>query len=139
MTAAPTDLAAVPTVSEVIDGWQLSEPLSVAEAAELLAVSPHTVRYYERAGLVRIDRSASGHRRFDETALRRLLFLIRMRSSGMSIADLHRYVELVDQGASVAERREMMLRHRAQILDRIAELQAALAVTDYKIETYGAP
>lgn len=138
MTAVPT-VPAVPTVTEVIDGWQISEPLSVAEVADLLGVSPHTIRYYERAGLVRIGRSASGHRRFDEEAIRRLLFLIRMRSSGMSIADLHRYVELADQGASVAERREMMLRHRQRILEQIAELQTALAVTDYKLEVYGAP
>ena len=68
-----------------------------------------------------------------------MLFLIRMRSSGMSIADLHRYVELVDQGASIAERRDMMLRHRQRILDQIAELQTALAITDYKLDTYGAP
>lgn len=137
-SGVPTE-PGVPTVSEVVAQWQISAPLSVAEAAELLGVSPHTVRYYERAGLLRVPRSASGHRRFDEAALRRLLFLIRMRSSGMPIGDLHRYVELVDRDASIAERRDMMLRHRRRILEQITELQAALAITDYKLETYGAP
>lgn len=128
----------VPTVSGVLDDQPISEPLSVAEVAERLAVSPHTIRYYERAGLVTVDRSAAGHRRFDQAAVGRLLFVIRMRASGVSIADLQRYVQLVDRGASIAERREMMLRHRQRIVEQITELQAALAVTDYKLDTYGA-
>lgn len=82
--------------------------------------------------------AGSGHRRYDSDALRRLLFLIRMRSSGMSIRDLHRYVQLVDQGpATVDERLDMMNRHRRDILDRIADLQVALMITEYKIDTYG--
>ncbi len=73
--------------------------------------------------------------------MRRLVFLIRMRTAGMSISDLRHYVELVDAGdTTVGERLDMMLEHRDTLRSQIAQLQLALAATEYKIATYkGAP
>lgn len=51
---------------------RLDRPLVVAEAAELLELSPHTLRYYERGGLVEVDRDAAGNRAYDMTALVRV-------------------------------------------------------------------
>lgn len=113
----------------------------IATTAGHLGVNPHTLRYYERIGLVGVGRDGAGHRRYDAAAVRRLVFLTRMRLSGMSISDLRHYVELVDAGDdTVPERLDMMLEHRDTLRSQIAQLQLALAATEYKIATYeGAP
>ncbi|MBB5479864.1 MerR family transcriptional regulator [Micromonospora parathelypteridis] len=113
----------------------------IATAAEHLKINPHTLRYYERIGLVQVARDNAGHRRYDAAAVRRLVFLIRMRTSGMPISDLRHYIGLVDAGQStVPERLDMMLEHRDTLRSQIAQLQLALAATEYKIATYeGAP
>ena len=56
----------------------------IATTAEYLGISAHTLRYYERAGLVKVGRDASGYRLYDAAAVRRLVFITRMRVSGMS-------------------------------------------------------
>lgn len=113
------------------------QSVGVAAAAARLGVSAHTLRYYERAGLVAVPRDPAGRRRYDAAAMRRLLFLVRMRASGMPIADLRRYVGLVEAGTStVAERAALLRAHREDLARRIEELRIALAVTDYKIATY---
>ncbi|MET8322009.1 MerR family transcriptional regulator [Micromonospora sp. NPDC005189] len=113
----------------------------IATAAEHLGMNPHTLRYYERIGLVQVARNNAGHRQYDAAAVRRLVFLTRMRTSGMPISDLRHYIDLVDAGQStVPERLDMMLEHRDTLRSQIAQLQLALAATEYKIATYeGAP
>ncbi|MCR3722909.1 MULTISPECIES: MerR family transcriptional regulator [Prauserella salsuginis group] len=109
----------------------------VATTAAHLGVNPHTLRYYERIGLVCVPRDGAGHRRYDAAAVRRLLFLVRMRTSGMSISDLRHYVDLVDADRdTVNERMDMLLEHRDTLRSQIAQLQLALAATEYKIATY---
>ncbi|MBB3665716.1 DNA-binding transcriptional MerR regulator [Prauserella sediminis] len=109
----------------------------VATTAAHLGVNPHTLRYYERIGLVCVPRDGAGHRRYDAAAVRRLVFLIRMRTSGMSISDLRHYVDLVDADRdTVTERMDMLLEHRDTLRSQIAQLQLALAATEYKIATY---
>ena len=121
----------------VPDG-DLPELLPVQQAAAWLGVSPHTIRYYERLGLVRVPRDAQGNRAYDEAAMRRLVFLIRMRVSGMTMTELRRYIDLVEQGPGTKpERLKVMQEHRARVRSKIAQLQFALDITDYKIATYG--
>jgi DNA-binding transcriptional MerR regulator len=110
----------------------------IATAAEHLSVNPHTLRYYERAGLVEVDRDSAGHRSYDARTIRRLVFLIRMRTSGMAISDLRRYVELADSGEdTIPERLDLLLEHRDTLRAQIAQLQLSLAATEYKIAAYG--
>ena len=112
-------------------GWD------IATTADRLGVSAHTLRYYERIGLVRVERDASGYRRYDAAAVRRLVFLARMRTSGMTICDLQHYVDMVEAGRdTVPERLAMLAEHRSVLRTRISELQLALAATDYKIAAY---
>ena len=102
-----------------------------------MGVSAHTLRYYERIGLVRVDRDASGHRHYDAASVRRLVFLTRMRTSGMPIRDLRRYIELVEAGRdTVPERLALLTEHRDDLRARIDELRLALAATEYKIAAY---
>lgn len=112
--------------------------LSVAEAAALLGLSGHTLRYYEKQGLVRPGRNASGYREYSAFDLRRLVFLTRMRLSGMTMSDLGRYIALVEQGPStIEERRAIMLDQRDRIAVQIRELALAMEITEFKIRAYG--
>jgi len=112
-------------------------PKSVAEAARLVGLSTHTLRYCEQEGLVRPARNASGYREYAALDLRRLVFLTRMRLSGMTMTDLKRYIQLVEQGPStIAERRRIMLDQRDRITRQIRELGLALEATEYKIRVY---
>ena len=83
-------------------------------------------------------RDSLDHRRYDEAAVRRLVFLTRMRLSGMPMRDLQHYVELIDGGEqTVPERLDLLVEHRDTVRRRIRELQLSLAATEYKIATYG--
>ncbi len=128
----------VEVIHRLVDADEIDEPITIAQAAAMLDVSAHTLRYYERIGLVDVPRDASGNRLYDADAVRRLVFLTRMRLSGMAIRDLQHYVELVDEGDdTVPERLEMLLEHRDTIRRQISELTLSLAATEYKIATYG--
>lgn len=106
-------------------------PLGIADAAALVGLTPHTLRYYEQQELVRPGRTGAGHRAYGPDDLRRLVFLTRMRVSGMSMRDLRRYVRLVDEGEStVPERRDLMLAQRERIVQQQRDLALALLATD---------
>lgn len=109
----------------------------ISTAAEHLQVSAHTLRYYERVGLLTVPRDGAGHRRYDAAAVRRLVFITRMRASGMSIADLQHYLDLVQEGPqTVPDRVGLLMEHRDTLRSQIARLQLALAATEYKLATY---
>ena len=117
--------------------WPDATGWDIATTAHRLGISAHTLRYYERIGLVRVGRDASGYRRYDAAAVRRLVFLTRMRTSGMTISDLQHYVDMVEAGRdTVPERLAMLTEHRSVLRTRIDELQLALSATDYKIAAY---
>ncbi len=128
----------VEVIHRLVELDEIDEPLTVAQAADMLDVSAHTLRYYERIGLVTVPRDGAGNRVYDDETMRRLVFLTRMRLSGMAIRDLQHYVALVDEGdETVPERLEILLEHRDTIRRQIAELTLSLAATEYKIATYG--
>jgi len=116
----------------------MEEGLTIAEVAERTGLTAHTLRYYERAGLMEPpSRGWNGHRRYSEQDLGVLTLLTRLRATGMSIADTRRYADLCRQGPSTMPARQRLLEeHRAQVLARIAALQEDLALIDYKINFY---
>ena len=113
--------------------------LSIAEMAERTGVTAHTLRYYERIGLLDgVARDASGYRAYSASDYGRVLFLTRLRMTGMPIRELQRYVALVGAGeATVDERLAMLLAHRESVRAQLAELQFALDTIDFKIASYG--
>ena len=131
-------LAAVPPSDDVEpERWPDAAGWDIATTADRLGISAHTLRYYERIGLVRVGRDASGRRRYDAAAVRRLVFLTRMRTSGMTIRDLRRYIDLVEAGQdTVPERLTLLTELREGLRARIDELRLALAATEYKIAAY---
>jgi DNA-binding transcriptional MerR regulator len=112
--------------------------LSIAEMAERTGVTAHTLRYYERIGLLEVGRDASGYRLYDASDFGRVVFLTRLRMTGMPIRDLQRYVALANAGdATVPERQAMMLDRRDAVKAQLAELQSALDTIEFKIAVYG--
>jgi DNA-binding transcriptional MerR regulator len=112
--------------------------LSIEEAAEVTGVSRHTLRYYERIGLLPpVERAASGHRRYSEDDLGWVRFLTLLRRTGMSIKDTQRFVELTRAGDhTIAQRVEVLVAHRAQLVERLAELNQHLDAIEMKIDIY---
>jgi DNA-binding transcriptional MerR regulator len=112
--------------------------MTIQEAAQRSGLSAHTLRYYERIGLIHsVGRNLSGHRDYAEGDLQWLEFLTKLRTTGMSIADMCRYAELRRMGAHTSRERQSMLeRHREQVRARIAELSQDLKVLDHKINIY---
>ena len=119
----------------------LDAPLSltITEAAERTGLTPYTLRYYERDGLMLSDvgRSASGHRRYSQEDLGWIDMLTRLRATGMPIRDVRRYAELVraDDGNEQV-RLDMLRAHREQVLAQLAEVTEHLGAIDRKIGIY---
>lgn len=128
----------VEAIHRLVDAGDDPPQRSIAEVADMLDLSAHSIRYYERAGLITVDRDSVGRRVYDAEAQRRLVFITRMRLSGMAMRDLQHYIDLVDAGEdSLDERLEMLIEHRDTIRRRIRELTLSLAATEYKIAVYG--
>ncbi|WP_442809552.1 MerR family transcriptional regulator [Streptomyces sp. SR27] len=112
---------------------------TISEVSALTGLSAHTLRWYERIGLMpHVDRSHTGQRRFTEQDLSWLAFVGKLRLTGMPVADMVRYAELVREGDHTRDaRRELLEATREDVLTRITELQDTLAVLDIKISHYG--
>jgi DNA-binding transcriptional MerR regulator len=113
--------------------------LSIAEAARRTGVSVHTLRYYERAGLVvtAVDRTAGGRRRYHQLDLDWIVICTRLRATGMPIRTIRRYAELVSAGpGNEQERLALLEAHRAEVTARLARTRENLKLIDHKIDVY---
>lgn len=111
---------------------------SIAETAELTGLTAHTLRYYERIGLLDpVDRGPDGRRRFRDADLAWLGFLTRLRVTGMPIRDMKKFAELRRGGdVTTPARLELLSRHRDTVRSRIADLSDSLDALDTKIDHY---
>lgn len=122
-----------------LDRADSADGLSIAEAARRTGVSTHTLRYYERAGLVvtPVDRTQGGWRRYHRLDIEWIVVCTRLRATGMPIKDIRRYAELVSAGHGNEEDRLALLEsHRAAVIAKLAELQDNLELIDHKIGVY---
>lgn len=111
---------------------------TISEVVAFTGLTAHTLRWYERIGLMpHIDRSHTGQRRYSNRDLDWLDLVGKLRLTGMPVADMVRYAELVREGDhTFGERFELLETTRRDVLARIAELQDTLAVLDRKISFY---
>jgi len=112
--------------------------VNIAEFAKRCGLNAHTLRYYERIGLLgQVTRQANGHRTFGPRDVEWVEFLHRLRSTGMGIAEMLRYAELRAQGNStLAERKAMLEQHAETIAAALRAQQAHLKVVRQKIVIY---
>jgi DNA-binding transcriptional MerR regulator len=115
-----------------------AETLAISEVAALTGLSQDTLRYYEKSGLISpVGRSAGGQRRYSPADLAWIELLLRLRDTGMSIADMQCFAELRLGGeATVAARLDLLRRHRDRLTDRIQRLQVNGQALDKKIAFY---
>ena len=113
--------------------------LSIAEAARRTGVSVHTLRYYERAGLVvtPVDRTHGGRRSYQQEDLKWIRICSRLRATGMPIKTIRRYAQLVSAGpGNEQERLALLEAHRADVTAKLAEVQESLELINHKIDVY---
>jgi DNA-binding transcriptional MerR regulator len=102
-----------------------AEPgLTIQEMARQSGLSEHTLRYYERVGLLTaIPRdNSSGHRRYPLETVDVIESLACLRGTGMSIGDMRRYLELRKQGSGAAEEQRALFAAHKAVLEREMEI-----------------
>ena len=112
--------------------------MTIKEAAEKFNITPDTIRYYEKIGLLSpVPRTDSKIRDFEELSLRRLEFITCMRSAGVSIEGLSEYMRLLSVGKStVSARKKLLEKERESLLKKREQINATLDKLDYKIALY---
>ncbi|MFB7100511.1 MerR family transcriptional regulator [Streptomyces hydrogenans] len=113
--------------------------LSIGEVAEQTGLSVHALRFYEREGLLvgPVRRSSGGRRRYTSFDVDWLLICVKLRASGMPIADLQRFAELVRQGpGNEAERLRLLDAHRLRVDAQIEALEECRSVIAWKVGVY---
>ncbi|MFG6102923.1 MerR family transcriptional regulator [Leptothoe sp. EHU-05/26/07-4] len=116
----------------------MTTELTIRQAAEATGLSIHTLRYYEKVGLLApIYRASNGHRRYSAEDIAWLEFLVRLRETGMPIKKVIAFADLVRQHPNeVSERRVLLEEHRNQVKQHLEELTHHLQVINLKIEHY---
>lgn len=112
--------------------------MKIGELARRSGLTTHTIRYYERIGLLPLaDRDAGGRRDYDAAMLTWIGFLDRLKTTGMPIRDMLRYAALREAGPDTApQRRALLQAHRDRVRAHLQDLQSSLLVLDTKIDSY---
>ena len=112
--------------------------MNIAEVSKQLELSPDTLRYYERIGLIPpVKRNKSGIRNYEESDLKWIEFISCMRSAGLPIEVLIEYVTLFQEGNATSEARKNILIEQRDILAaKLVEMQKIVERLNYKIDTY---
>ncbi len=110
----------------------------ISEISERSGLSIHTLRYYEKEGLLNnISRNESGRRVYFESDLIWLAWIKRLKSTGMSLEDIKRFSDLRSMGdSSISERKNMLIEHSMKLKSDIRHLQDELDIVEYKVEAY---
>ncbi|MDP8997765.1 MAG: MerR family transcriptional regulator [Pseudomonadota bacterium] len=113
--------------------------MKIGELAQRSGFSAHTLRYYEKIGLLPRTGRKSGQRDYGADALVWLAFISRLKATDMPLAEMIAYARLRARGvATIGERRELLLAHRKRVKLRVALLQESFSVLDKKIGGYAA-
>lgn len=112
--------------------------MRIQEVSQKYSITADTLRYYEKIGLLKkVKKDKSGRRDYQESDLQRLEFLKCMRSAGLSIQVLKRYIELIDEGdATIQERKELLIQARSELIEKQERIQRSLDKLNYKIDNY---
>jgi len=114
--------------------------LTINEVASRTGLSTHTLRYYERVGLIApVARAPGGQRRYAASDMDWIGFLLRLRATHMPIGQMQVFARLrADGNATAPERRQMLEAHLADVQASIKLMQQSVKVLQAKIEHYRA-
>jgi DNA-binding transcriptional MerR regulator len=112
--------------------------LTIQQVAERTGLSVHTLRYYERNGLLEpVNRAANGHRRYSAADITKIEFLTRLRATGMPIRQMQQFAMLLRQNPeAISDRRAILEAHEREVQQRIQELNRNLEIIRWKIQRY---
>ena len=112
--------------------------MTIKEVSEISGLSSDTLRFYEKEGLVGpVKKTSGGIRNYSEHDLARIQFIKCMRGADLSIPVLREYVKLYDMGSKTEkDRREILVKERDNLINRIKEMNEALDKLNKKIELY---
>ncbi|SFH96342.1 DNA-binding transcriptional regulator, MerR family [Collimonas sp. OK307] len=118
----------------------MATTITIQQAATATGLSIHTLRYYEKIGLIDpVPRQSNQHRMYRQEDLIWIGFLLRLRATGMSIQEMLRYAELRrlgEQIGSVSERKVMLEQHTVALEAELLELQETLVILRDKVALY---
>jgi DNA-binding transcriptional MerR regulator len=113
--------------------------LSIGQVAERTGLSVHALRLYEREGLLAgaVRRDSGGRRVYTEADVDWLSYCTRFRASGMPLATIGRFADLVRRGPGTeGERLELLREHQRRVTEQIADLTECLDVIAGKVRAY---
>ncbi|WP_039764160.1 MerR family transcriptional regulator [Caldicellulosiruptor sp. F32] len=112
--------------------------MTITEVSKKYGISAHTLRYYERIGLIpKAKRNENGIRYYTEEDCRWIEFILCMRKAGVEIETLLEYVNLLHRGdETIEQRRQLLIKQRDKLILRMEEIKKALEKLNYKIKDY---
>ncbi|MEW1890629.1 MerR family transcriptional regulator [Streptomyces sp. IBSBF 3010] len=116
-----------------------TDTLGIGEVSARTGLGVHALRFYEREGLLvgPVHRTSGGRRRYSALDVEWLLICVKLRESGMPLADLKRFTDLVRQGpGNEAERFHLLDTHRQRVDAQIAALEECRSVITWKVGIY---
>lgn len=115
-----------------------SHAISIGTLSRLSGISAHTLRFYEKQGILKpVGRAGNGHRRYRQQDLLWLEFVVRLKRTGMPLAQIRQYADLRADGDPTLPARLAMLEfHRERLACTIDELNACAAALEDKIAVY---
>ena len=113
--------------------------MTIAEVSQKYDLTPDTLRYYERIGLItKVPRNSNGIRNYDEASCKRIEFIKCMRNAGVEIEILIEYMNLFEKGKTTVEARKKLLEEqREKLQEKQKNINETLERLDYKIKLYG--
>lgn len=110
---------------------------TISQMAEKFGMEPHTLRFYEKEGIVTPQRTAGGIRSYTDENVAQLEIAMCLKGTGMPLKEIRKYFELVRVGDdTLDERLQIFKDHRDHVLSEIDELQKYLCKIEHKIEWY---
>lgn len=111
---------------------------SIQDVSKKTGLSAHTLRYYEKEGLITgVERSAGGFRQYTDEDLEAIGLVCCLKNTGMSLQEILRFVELTRIGdQTLKERVELLREHRENVIRRIEEMQKYLDKVTWKLDYF---
>lgn len=112
--------------------------MTITEVSKQFDLTPDTLRYYERIGLIPpVSRNKSGVRDYDENSCRWIQLMKCLRKAGVQIEALIEYVALFQKGDETVDvRKGILIEQRNQLLDKLEDIKETIKILNRKIDRY---